>query len=579
MIGRAHLLLLLALAALLAGCPEPDPGIDASPDRGPGDAAREAVRLGDLTIPSDLPPASVCQAACLARGLHLCLFDAAVGRCVECTADTHCVSNPGALGPRCDVTTRRCVCDGDADCAKNLRGPICDAVKKICTCVTSAQCKGPFPVCGGSGDARTCVRPCVKDADCKDPGAPRCRVSSGRCVACLEDDHCVGHPEGTRCDDGRCGCSQDSHCELASAWGSHCVGVGQQRRCGCVNHSDCPVNRHGPVCNVEIQRCTCTSGYLCTISPHTTCARPHAGAAYRQCRRPCTSDGDCASIPGLPRCVKGQCAQCTTKLDCAPATPHCDTKNHCAQCLTDAHCSVDAPLCDTSRGRCAQCLSHGDCSNSLDGGTCLEGSCGCTSHSDCKGMTWGSTCHPVLRRCSCLSDAGCKGVASGPTCDHTLHKCVCKTAGQCKAPNVQCALPYLGAAYRHCQPSCKADADCTGKPGLARCDLKSGVCLPCLTDADCAGRPFAKICDVSTAVMGCVQCRQDSHCGAASLGAKCSSSEGVCYCAADAQCATNLNGNRCHLSLQICSCVKDADCPKGRTCTGSHKGLGKLLCK
>ncbi len=144
---------------------------------------------------------------------------------------------------------------------------------------------------------------------------------------------------------------------------------------------------------------------------------------------------------------------------------------------------------------------------------------------------------------------------------------------------VKRSIPVDGAAYQHCQRPCKADADCAGKPGLSRCDLKSGACLPCLTDIDCASRPFAKRCEITTAVMGCVQCRQDSHCGAASLGAKCSQSEGACFCTTDIQCAANQNGHRCHTSLQICSCENDTHCPKGRTCKGSHKGIGKLLCQ
>ncbi len=571
----------LCLASLLLGCPDDDPVVDAGADSSGGDQGREAGSLGDLLIPTDLSVPAVCQPGCLDQGLHLCVKVAASGPCVECTRDEHCAKNPGALGSRCDLEARRCVCGANSDCAKNLRGPVCDPVKKICTCKSSAQCKGPFPLCGGSGDTRTCVRPCVADADCKAPGAPRCLTSTGRCVACLMDTHCAGHPDGTRCDgDHRCSCSLDKHCRLASAWGGQCLGIGQQKRCGCVTHSDCPTNFHGPVCNVDIQRCTCTSADLCTITPYTRCAAPHAGAGYRQCRAPCKADGDCKALPGLPRCVSGSCVQCTSSKDCPAATPHCDTqKRGCVTCLKDGHCPLDAPYCDQARGKCAQCRSHGDCSNSLDGGTCLVGSCGCTSDTDCKGpLAWGSTCHPVLRRCSCAGDGHCKGVSSGPQCDHTLHKCICKGDAQCKAPNSKCALPYLNAAYLHCQKACKTDGDCAGKTGLSRCNPMTGACLPCLTDTDCAANVFAKICEVTVAIRGCVQCKQDSHCGAAALGPKCSVT-GACYCTQSAQCAGNNNGNRCHPSLQICSCHKDDDCPKGRTCKGSYKGLGTLLCQ
>ena len=580
MVIRAHLLPFF-LALLLGGCPDGDPRPDAAPDRG-GDSSREAGSLGDLSMPSDLTLPSVCELRCLDQGLHLCLTDPGNGQCVECTEDAHCLANPGALGSRCDIKTRRCTCSGHSDCAKNLRGPICDAVKKICTCKTSAQCNGPFPLCGGSGDAKTCVRPCVADTHCQDPGAPRCQTSTGRCVACLADNHCAGHPDGAHCDGhNACVCALDKHCQLPSAWGSQCVEIGQHKRCGCVTHSDCPINQHGPVCDVDIQRCTCTSDDLCTISPYTRCAVPHAGASYRQCRAPCKGDKDCEALPGLPRCVSGSCTQCTVSKDCPAARPHCDTKLHrCGQCLTDSHCSQDAPYCDPVQGRCSQCKSHGDCSSSLAGGTCIGGSCGCTSDKDCKGpLAWGSTCHPVLRRCSCANDVGCKGVSSGPLCDHTLHKCICKSSAQCKAPHIKCALPYLTAAYSHCQKPCKTDVDCAGKIGLSRCNPMTGTCLPCLTDTDCAARPFAKICEVTAAIRGCVQCQQDSHCGAAALGPKCSTTEGACYCSDSAQCAANLNGQQCHQSLQICSCLKDTDCPKGRTCKGTSKSLGVLLCK
>ena len=451
MILRAHLVLSLVLS--LGGCPDGVTRPDQAPDRGPSDLVQEAPPLGDLAIPSDLEVPSVCEAHCLQRGLHLCLTDPATGLCVECTRDEQCAANPGALGPRCDIESRRCTCDSNADCAKNLRGPICDGAHKSCGCQTSAQCKGPFPLCGGSGETKTCVRPCVADSGCTDPGAPRCHTSSGRCVACLSDAHCAGNPQGTECGaDLRCTCSLDKHCKLAAAWGSQCLGIGQGRRCGCFTHSDCPTNLHGPVCNVELQRCTCTSSDLCTIAPNTRCAVPHAGADYRQCRKPCQADSDCKVLPGLPRCANGTCAQCTDHKDCPVATPRCDTKkNRCGQCLIDAHCGPDAPYCDAVLGRCARCRSHGDCGSSLAGGTCLHGSCGCTSDADCKGATaWGNVCHPVLRRCSCADQSGCAGASSGPLCDHTLHKCVCKSSSQCKSPHPTCALPYLNAAYLHC---------------------------------------------------------------------------------------------------------------------------------
>ena len=581
MMIRAQLLV-MPLALLLAGCPDDPPGADAARDRGPDDATREAISLGDLSIPSDLSVPSVCEQRCLAQGLHLCLGEPESSQCVECTRDEHCTANPGALGARCDLKTRRCVCSAHSDCAKNLRGPVCNPVKKICTCETSAQCKGPFPLCGGSGDARTCVRPCVSDAHCKDTGAPRCQASTGHCVACLADAHCAGHPDGARCgSDHRCACSLHKHCQHPSAWGSQCVSIGQQKRCACVTHSDCPVNRHGPVCDVDIQRCTCTSDDLCTIAPYTSCASPHAGASYRQCRARCKADADCKGMPGLPRCVKETCAQCTAASDCPAAAPRCDTKQHrCVLCLTDAHCDKAAPYCDPALGRCAQCRSHGDCSASLDGGTCMDGSCGCISSVDCEGArAWGSTCHPVMKRCSCAGDTNCKGISSGPLCDHTLQKCICKSISDCKAPYSICALPYLAAAYLHCQRPCKTDVDCTGKIGLTRCNPATGACLPCLTDVDCAARRFAKICEVTTAIRGCVQCQQDSHCGLSSLGAKCSVSEGACYCTHESQCVANQNGRRCNLSLEICSCVKDSDCPKGRTCKGTHKGMGNMLCQ
>ena len=572
-----------AAVLMLAGCPQQDPpAADAGRDAG-ADRGAELGNFGDLLIPSDLTLPAACDMACLLKGLHLCVADSTLGRCVECTSDQHCLANPGALGPRCDIESRRCTCSDAADCSHSLRGPLCDSTTKTCSCKSNSQCKGAFPLCSGSGGARTCVRPCATAAHCPNPAAPRCHTPSGRCVACLSDEQCKGHPRGARCGaDQRCTCEiAGNHCQLAASWGSQCVTIGQQQRCGCLTHSDCPLSLHGPVCDVALQRCTCTSDDQCTLAANTRCAPPHAGAGYKQCVKPCKADNDCKTRPGLPRCLQGFCVGCRSDADCAGVRPRCDTgRRRCVSCLADAHCSAESPFCDLALGTCAQCRSHGDCSASLDGGTCIEGYCGCTSDTDCKTTAaWGSRCHPVFRRCSCSGSAHCAGVSSGPQCDHTLQKCICKGSSDCKAPHSSCTLPYLGASYLHCQKPCTDDTTCAGKPGLLRCNSKTGACLPCLTDAHCSARPFAKFCEVTLAIKGCLQCKQDSHCSTASLGKICATTEGTCYCTTAAHCSANLNGHRCHDSLQICSCKTHSDCPVGRKCTGTYKKLGVLLCE
>jgi hypothetical protein len=161
---------------------------------------------------------------------------------------------------------------------------------------------------GSTGDAKTCS----DDAACvDDDSAPRCDLSSKRCVACVEDADCG---EGGTCESsahecfvGECKTNADCDDGFCKLPGNYCV--------ECLDDTACKTSAYGAACDLEANFCGCAA------------------------------DADCAGAAQGPHCVVGACG-CNSDAEClSPNAKHCvqvgdatDPFAFCAECGTDADC-------------------------------------------------------------------------------------------------------------------------------------------------------------------------------------------------------------------------------------------------
>lgn len=636
-----RVLLTCALCAALFGACSDDTGTlqpDAGRDHDAGpldqriadhpvtDGTTPDLRGDQSPAPDQGPP--ICDPRC--TDPTRCVFDPNdPATCWECKDDTHCLGNPFAWGPKCYTLLSYCVCDTDADCMKNLHGRYCDPKNAQCGCKSNADCThAPYTACSNgecekpcssSADCPTkaaprCDKPsgrcmaCLGDADCPSSGAPKCDQASGRCVACLADGDCAGDWNASHCDlasktclaclntgdcaanqyggtcaSSTCTCASDADCGTTSyAWGKVCLT--SQGRCGCTGPADCSGNPNGPTCYAKYSKCSCQSDGDCQ-APHSKCAVPYAGATYKHCRKPCTTDAGCRVLSGggddlgLRKCVSGACEGCTTNADCKGNTSGAlchPTLKACVSCISDGDCPSSTPVCHGT-GVCGVCKDDAGCAGSPAGLLCDGGGCTCAANTDCAGSTpFGPTCIPhfVGAWCGCDTDADCTGNPHGPTCNTDLHTCSCASGSECTAPGLTvCSQLQAGSLVKHCAAPCTKVSDCSDVYWLRGCD--AGTCVGCKSNADCVSPdPWSKLCNTTT--VGCVECLKDTDCTASSSGNTCVNSW-YCSCAKNADCASNLHGKLCDPINEACSCLIDADCPSGRTCSGASSGM--LVCK
>lgn len=165
---------------------------------------------------------------------------------------------------------------------------------------------------------------CTSDAECA--GAePRCELSSGRCVACLDAGDCA---DGTVC--------------VAPA--QVCVESCVTRGCGDAT----------PVCNTETGLCRACGG--------------DAECSGGRCR----DDGACVECLGLADCddddaplcsAAGRCVECVDDGHCDDLDERCNTQlGVCAEpCSESVPCGADDPYCDMAVGFCVECRVDADC--------------------------------------------------------------------------------------------------------------------------------------------------------------------------------------------------------------------------
>jgi hypothetical protein len=285
-------------------------------------------------------------------------------------------------------------------------------------------------------DAGPCQGACSGDY-------PQCEPTSGECVACLDDTHCI---------DGLC--AADNTCVQ------------------CFGDDDCSFDPAAPACNTDTGRCVA-----------------------------CMTDDECATEISANVCNTdtNECAQCLTDDDCAEGG--CAPDNTCVECTTDDHCTdPTASVCDTNTYECTDCTdddgcSHLDdtllCDTSGDDGVCIE--CTVDDESACNG----NSCDPATNTCTqtptdqtetcmpCKADSEC--VAD--------HRCVQMefdgtqlADGYClKIATTGCGRPYTGLIERESISGASSETYCGVDESVTTCQAVLDLLgdKSCSSDSDC----------------------------------------------------------------------------------------------
>jgi hypothetical protein len=249
--------------------------------------------------------------------------DSLTGKCVACTASSHCAT---LAAPICDTTKNTCVgCAADLQCqTKNATLPACRADGQCvqCTSTTAATaCVGTSPACDTT--TNTCVQ-CTSAATCS--GATPICGTTEKCQACAVDTECVALNDPAR---------------------AACATTGACVQCTATNNTKCMGTTN--VCNTTSNKCV-----QCLTNATCSGATPICATATSTCRG-CATAADCSGLAGHTACAStGACAQCTDNTTCSGTTPICaTTTNTCRKCSTDSECSGVGPGVCMLDGHCA----------------------------------------------------------------------------------------------------------------------------------------------------------------------------------------------------------------------------------
>ena len=317
------------------------------------------------------------------------------------------------------------------------------------TCGVDQDCPSENPLCLGHRCAR-----CTSDSDCAGrSGTPACLTSSGLCVGCTANSHCIG-PVTT--------------CNTTT---NQCV--------GCVKRSDCPgvcQTCTNSACTAAKSQddtglCagTCDSTGVCKSKQGQTCQTVAAGcAAGTYC-----SDGYCCDRTCSGSCeacdITGSLGTCKAVATIAPHTGHppCTTS---ADSVCDGKCDGASTACSYPTAATACGLASCSAAGYQAPGTCSTGACArpnvspctyaCVASIGCTGI-----CKPGQTQCSgvgnlqtCNANGAWQdnqpGCTNGNTCANG--SCVCSS------PNTQCpsgCVNVLGNDVKNCG-SC--GHDCLG---------------------------------------------------------------------------------------------------------------------
>jgi Cys-rich repeat protein len=161
---------------------------------------------------------------------------------------------------------------------------------------------------------------CTSDATC---GGLRCEITSGLCVACLQDADCAGGANKR--------CEPTTHVCVACLNRPDCA---KRQDCDTVTHrcldacfdSDDPCPTAGFVCSEDLGRCI-----------------------------ECRTSANCAGSAGGLVCDVpiGRCVQCTSNAQCPSGKPVCDRRTgQCQVCVASVTCGGAGAFCDPSSLTC-----------------------------------------------------------------------------------------------------------------------------------------------------------------------------------------------------------------------------------
>ena len=253
------------------------------PDNGQSDAAIVPVDASsiDTTIvadaadapavdaaPADAPPAldvAADIAIDVAQSVDLATPDLRVPDAQgTCSVDNDCV---GVSGGRAYCVADKCVaCKNNGQCNNDAGVPFCSAQNTCVSCTTTV-------IDGGAGCPAS---------------APQCDPSSGSCVQCIQNSDCTKDPTKAFC------------------FQNQCVG------CGSV-----PAGTGGNDAGAS------TDG-----------GSTDGGAAGTG---PCTGATPVCATTGT---IAGQCVGCASNADCGGPTPICSPANTCTACTSDTQCAA-----------------------------------------------------------------------------------------------------------------------------------------------------------------------------------------------------------------------------------------------
>lgn len=391
----------------------------------------------------------------------------------------------------------------------------------LAACVSADECE-PGQLCDPY--FAVCVG-CVSNADCRDPGAPRCDGATRECTGCANDADCGGTLPVCGAD-GRCvGCRENAHCTTNAA--PRCA---DGTCAACERDEDCAHLSDDAVCTP------------------TGCAE-------------CRSDTDCAD-PALPVCSDGRCSGCQSDTDCArfPGASACTPGGACVECTENRHCTDPlAPRCEGVE--CRPCVEQSDC-----------------SHLDGLGVCDTSTSPRQCVQCTRDDESACRTLSGAPLLCHSLERrCTehaARSAGPCEpcVSDAQCRNPIGDVCALHAFDGVEVGYFCTpradapsfdGNPACGQRVLQlvvegqvsidgaaADLCLPehttCLGLADLAADDFFG------ADCGNAGVPDDALCGASGVD------DGVCVAVGQV-----VPTFRCRVP-----CIEANDCPTGTVCQG-----------
>lgn len=500
----------------------------------------------------------------------------AEGVCVECLNDTTCSGGT----PECNISTKECVpCVTNAPCG--VLGRVCDTTANECVrCLADEHCQEEAATQRCDTIAHSCVE-CLENIDCTDvaesrcnpgthtcetctadeqcePGAAKCRVADGQCVACIDDSQCPG----ARCDltSGTCvECTSDTDCPLPDA-------------------ARCDLTLNSPT-RFQCVRCNATDA-----NGFAECSGKTPGGLCRGVDGLCVNcldNGGCVpSGPTLSRCNgAGNCAACAVDGDCDLFAGRRACRVNainpgCVECVTDNHCSgnADGPRCKTTAGggtgainTCVECLSNADCTDPTKSFCDGDNKCvACVDNDECSHLANLTVCDTSGASGVCVQCTGLQRQACGANvCNSLTRTCTANGVGtatlctpcvsdpHCEA-NARCveeSFPGVNDGLYFCVPL-QASGVCPrgfAQPALGRAtiDQTASVCLPETT------------CPAYNHYLGaqsCVSAADDAACGIAGV--------------ADGLCVTSTTGFVCTIPCDSGNdCIATALCdPTGAFC-------------